>query len=58
MSREYKGQVSLIMDNEVVKTKQFYYVKQRRAIIEEWTKEVRRLQRTDKEYFISIILNK
>jgi hypothetical protein len=58
MKIEPKGVVSLVMDNEIVRTKYFNSRQKRKETIEQWTKMVRRLNSNKKEFFISIIYKK
>ena len=58
MKKEPKGVVSLIMDDEIVRTKYFNSRQKRKETIEQWTKMVRRLNSNKKEFFISIIYKK
>lgn len=58
MQIEPKGEVRLIMDNEIVRTKYFNSRQKRKETIEQWTKMVRRLKSNKKEFFISIIHKK
>lgn len=58
MKTEPKGEVRLIMDNEIVRTKYFNSRQKRKETIEQWTKMVRRLKSNKKEFFISIIHKK
>jgi hypothetical protein len=58
MKVEPKGEVRLIMDNEIVRTKYFNSRQKRKETIEQWTKMVRRLNSNKKEFFISIIYKK
>jgi hypothetical protein len=58
MKIEPKGEVRLIMDNEIVRTKYFNSRQKRKETIEQWTKMVNRLKSNKKEFFISIIYKK
>ena len=55
MKKEPKGVVSLIMDDEVVRTKDFNSRKKRKETIEHWTKMVQKIKSNKKQFFISII---
>jgi ribulose 1,5-bisphosphate carboxylase large subunit-like protein len=58
MRREYKGELRLIMDDEIVRSRIYTTKKRRRQLITEWTDEIKRLNTSKKhEYFISIIVN-
>jgi ribulose 1,5-bisphosphate carboxylase large subunit-like protein len=55
MKKEPKGVVSLVMDDEVVRTKYFNSRQKRKETIEQWTKMVQRIKSNKKHFFISII---
>jgi len=58
MRKEYRGELRLIKDGEIVRSRIYTTKQRRRQLIAEWTDEIRNLNALkNHEYFISIILN-
>ena len=59
MRKEYRGELRLIMDDEIVRSRIYTTKQRRRQLIEEWTDEIRNRNSSKKhEYFISILIKK